>query len=110
MRQGISLGLYAAKCVRVSYEGLTYIRARILCEPMNAIRHIRKNVFGVTQHEFAAIAGVQQASVSRWENGGAPTLEEMQRIRAAASEPGRKLKRKWRDDLFFTVPTEGQAA
>lgn len=75
---------------------------------MNAIRYIRKNVFGVTQHEFAEIAGVQQASVSRWENGGAPTLEEMARIRDAAAN--RKLKRKWRDDLFFTVPEEGQAA
>lgn len=75
---------------------------------MNAIRYIRKNVFGVTQQEFAEIAGVQQSSVSRWESGGAPTLEEMARIRDAAGS--RKLKRKWRDDLFFTVPSEGQAA
>lgn len=77
---------------------------------MNAIRYIRKEVFGVTQQEFAGIAGVQQSSVSRWERGVAPTLEEMQRIRAAAAEPGRKLKRKWRDDMFFTAPTEEQAA
>lgn len=77
---------------------------------MNAIRYIRKEVFGVTQIEFAAIAGVQQSSVSRWESGVAPTLEDMQRIRAAAAEPGRKLKRKWRDELFFATPTQGEAA
>lgn len=76
---------------------------------MNAITHIRKNVFGLTQQEFARIAGVQQSMVSRWENGAsAPTLDEMHRIREAAA--GSKLKLKWRDDLFFTVPTEGQAA
>lgn len=75
---------------------------------MNAIRYIRKNVFGVTQQEFAEIAGVQQSSVSRWEAGGAPTLEEMTRIREAANS--RKLKLKWRDDLFFTTPTEERVA
>ncbi len=75
----------------------------------NAILYIRKNVFGLTQQEFAHIAGVQQSMVSRWENNSAaPSLDEMQRIREAAG--GRKLKRKWRDDLFFTAPTEGQAA
>lgn len=76
---------------------------------MNAITYIRKKVFALTQQEFARIAGVQQSMVSRWENGAsAPTLDEMNRIRAAAATC--KLKRKWRDDLFFTVPTEEQAA
>lgn len=76
---------------------------------MNAIYFIRKKVFGTTQQEFARIAGVQQSMVSRWENdAAAPTLDEMHRIREAAGT--RKLKRKWRDDLFFTVPEEGQAA
>ena len=75
---------------------------------MNAITHIRKKVFGVTQQEFASIAGVQQSMVSRWENGhAAPTLDEMQRIRDAAA--ARKLKSKWRDDLFFTAPATEQA-
>lgn len=74
--------------------------------PMNAIRNIRKNVFGVTQQEFAAIAGVHQSMVSRWEsNDAAPTLDEINRIRAAASN--RKLKQRWTDKLFFA---EGQAA
>lgn len=69
---------------------------------MNALQHIRKKVFGVTQQEFAAIAGVQQSTVSRWEKGvNAPTLDEMNRIRAAASS--RKLKAKWNDKLFFGV-------
>lgn len=81
-------------------------------KPMNAIHQVRKHVFGVTQQQFAEIAGVQQSMVSRWENGqSAPTLEEMNRIRAAAAI--RKLKRKWRDDLFFAetiAPAEGQAA
>lgn len=75
---------------------------------MNAITHIRKKVFRVTQQEFAAISGVQQSMVSRWENGhAAPTLDEMQRIREAAS--ARRIK--WSDKLFFEAPAaEGQAA
>ena len=76
---------------------------------MNALKHIRKNVFGLKQQEFAAIAGVQQSMVSRWENGhAAPTLEEMNRIRAAAAQ--RKLKAKWNDRLFFAEPQEATAA
>lgn len=81
----------------------------VAMKPMNAIHQIRKHVFGVTQQQFAEIAGVQQSMVSRWENNqAAPTLEEMNRIRVAASD--RKLKRKWRDDLFFAAPTQGEAA
>ncbi|GAA4108635.1 helix-turn-helix domain-containing protein [Aminobacter aganoensis] len=64
---------------------------------MSVIRHIRKTVFRLSQAEFAAIAGVTQATVSRWEKGGSPTLEEMQRIRDAAAE--RRIK--WSDKLFF---------
>ena len=76
---------------------------------MNAIRHIRKKVFGVTQQEFAVIAGVQQSTISRWENGeAAPTLDEMARIRESAGS--RKLKSKWDDRLFFTAPSEGERA
>lgn len=72
---------------------------------MNTILHIRKEVFAVRQQEFAAIAGVPQSRVSRWENGKSePSLEEMARIRAAAKV--RKLKRKWSDDLFFTAPEQ----
>jgi transcriptional regulator with XRE-family HTH domain len=67
---------------------------------MNAIHHIRCNVFGVTQKDFASFAGVQQSTVSRWENGTAvPSLAELQSIRKAAAK--RKLKAKWDDRLFF---------
>lgn len=68
--------------------------------PMNPLLNIRKNIFGVTQQEFAGIAGVQQSTVSRWESGDAvPSLAEMNRIRAGARQ--RKLKAKWDDRLFF---------
>lgn len=64
---------------------------------MSAIKAIRKQVFGVTQQEFAVIAGVKQSTVSRWEAGVAPTLNEMQTIRDAAAS--RNLP--WDDRWFF---------
>lgn len=64
---------------------------------MSTIRHIRRDIFNVTQSEFAALAGVTQATVSRWEDGGAPSLDEMQAIRAAAFERGIE----WNDIWFF---------
>jgi transcriptional regulator with XRE-family HTH domain len=67
---------------------------------MNALRYIRKHVFQVTQTEFADLAGVGQASVSRWENGVAPSLDEMQAIRRAAAARGLA----WDDRWFFEVP------
>lgn len=72
---------------------------------MSSIVHIRKNVFRVTQSEFAALAGVTQPTVSRWENGVAPSLEEMQSIRRAATDRGID----WDDRLFFEVPEEDAA-
>lgn len=76
---------------------------------MNALKHIRVNVFGLKQQEFAALAGVLQSRVSRWESGEAvPTLEEMHRIRTEARN--RKLKAKWSDQLFFAAPQEADAA
>lgn len=73
---------------------------------MNALKHIRKNVFKVTQAEFSVIAGVTQATVSRWENGVAPSLDEMKAIRDAAEV--RKIK--WNDRLFFEAPKSEVAA
>lgn len=73
---------------------------------MNAIRHIRKNVFQVSQADFAALAGVTQGSVSRWENGVAPSLAEMQAIREAAT----KRKIAWDDAWFFEAPRAEAAA
>lgn len=65
---------------------------------MNALEHIRRNVFKATQSEFAVIARVTQATVSRWENGGSPTLKEMHAIREAAFE---RCDLAWSDSLFF---------
>lgn len=64
------------------------------------MKHIRTKVFALTQAEFAALAGVTQASVSRWENGVAPSLDEMRRIRDEAE----KRNLEWDDRLFFEVP------
>jgi predicted transcriptional regulator len=85
----------------------------ILCEAMNALKHIRKSVFGITQQEFAVIAGVPQSQVSRWESGkAAPTLDEMNRIReeAAKRKQERRLKARWDDRLFFAEPQQMSAA
>ncbi|TIN80733.1 helix-turn-helix transcriptional regulator [Mesorhizobium sp.] len=73
---------------------------------MSAIRHIRREVFKVTQAEFAVLAGVTQASVSRWEAGGAPSLDEMQAIRKAAAD--RAIA--WNDAWFFEAPAQENAA
>lgn len=75
---------------------------------MNAIRHIRKNVFRINQAEFASLAGVTQATVSRWEAEGhvGPSLDELRRIRAAAVT--RKLD--WNDHWLFAAPAELSAA
>jgi len=77
---------------------------------MNAILHIRKNVFHLKQREFAEVVGVRQSTVSRWERGESfPSLNEMAMIRAAARESGRR----WQDRWFFDPPTpkrEGEAA
>ena len=73
---------------------------------MGTIEHIRKSVFGVTQADFGAIAGVTQATVSRWEKGeGAPSLDEMSRMRNEARARGID----WRDDWFFAEPLIDEA-
>jgi transcriptional regulator with XRE-family HTH domain len=69
---------------------------------MNAIRHIRTQVFKLTQSEFALVANVKQSTVSRWEAGVAPTLNEMQTIRDAARQKGVA----WDDAWFFDVPAQ----
>lgn len=68
---------------------------------MNAIIHIRKTVLNVTQGALANIAGVQQATVSRWESGdSSPDLDQLGKIRAALIERGIS----WNDEWFFVVP------
>lgn len=71
---------------------------------MNAIKHIRTNLFQCTQAEFAEFAKVRQSTVSRWEAGGAPTLAEMQAIREAAKARGIQ----WDDALFFDAPAAAE--
>lgn len=74
---------------------------------MNAVEHIRKRVFKLKQAPFAALAGVSQPTVSRWEEdslpGSQPSRDEMDRIRSAAHERGLP----WDDSWFFqTFPDE----
>lgn len=86
------------------------MRMRII-RPMNAVRYIRTKVFNVKQAPFAEIAGVSQATVSRWEGdeqtGSQPNRDEMERIRNAAFN--RNLP--WSDAWFFqTFPDERETA
>lgn len=69
---------------------------------MNQMRHIRKNVFRLKQADFAALAGVTQATVSRWESGEwEPTREQLALIRCEAV----KIGIAWDDALFFELPS-----
>ena len=68
---------------------------------MNSLRHIRKQVFGVTQMAFGGIVGVTQATVSKWEKGKLqPGLRELALIREAADAQGLP----WEDSWFFAPP------
>lgn len=78
---------------------------------MKPIRYIRKAVLGVSQGEFARIAGSTQTTVSRWERGELePSRSEMARIRDHAKATGKP----WDDAWFFEPPvppmTEAAAA
>lgn len=73
---------------------------------MEPIRHIRKQVLRQTQVEFAAVAGVSQATVSKWESGKcSPARDELKRIRSEAISRGIE----WDDGWLFDAP-EGAAA
>jgi len=70
-------------------------------DTMHPIEHIRKVILGVNQADFAAIAGVNQATVSRWEKGELePRREDLAKIRHAARERGLI----WDDSWFFEPP------
>ena len=70
---------------------------------MNTVKHIRTQVFKVSQAAFAEIAGANQSAVSRWEDDAKnfePSRDEMDRIRSAAITRGLA----WSDSLFFETP------
>lgn len=70
---------------------------------MSAIRHIRTDLFKVSQAAFAVIAGTNQSAVSRWENNSSePDRDELARIRAEALRRGLA----WDDRLFFEAPEQ----
>lgn len=74
---------------------------------MSQISLIRKSVFRVTQIEFAAIAGVPQSVISRWETGELhPRLPALERIRDEAQRRGLS----WDDSWFFEIADRGDAA
>jgi len=70
---------------------------------MNAIMHIRKNVFRVSQTEMADIAGVSQSTISKWEAGlQTPISDAFKSIRSEAIR--RAIP--WDDRWFFEAPVE----
>lgn len=73
---------------------------------MSIIQHIRKSVLGVSQKQFADIAGTTQGTVSRWETGEMnPDLAQLGKIRAYALDLGKE----WRDEWLFTAPSSDDA-
>lgn len=74
---------------------------------MNQILFLRTTVFRVKQAEFAKLARVGQATVSRWENGeSSPTLDNLRTIRAEAARRGIAWDHEW---LFSAAPAPTQA-
>ncbi|WP_425375534.1 helix-turn-helix domain-containing protein [Rhizobium azibense] len=71
---------------------------------MSTLKHIRKNVFRLRQDEFAQIAGVHQATVSKWEAEILyPDFKNLVSIRSEA----RSRDLDWNDAWFFEIPVEG---
>jgi transcriptional regulator with XRE-family HTH domain len=67
----------------------------------NALTHIRKTIFGLTQGQFAAALGRNQSTISRWERSElAPDLQDMKDIQRLAIERGIECP----ESLFFTDP------
>ena len=69
---------------------------------MTPLLFIRRDVFRASQAEMAAIVGVSQGTISKWEAGlHEPSRHELARIRAEAV----KRRIKWKDAWFFAPPT-----
>lgn len=72
---------------------------------MTPLRQIRKHVLGLNVQEMAAVVGVSQGTISKWENDQhGPSLDHLMLIRAHAARRGID----WSDGWFFgdPVPTE----
>ena len=70
---------------------------------MNQMLFIRTTVFQLKQAEFADMAKVGQATVSRWEHGeSSPSLKALQVIRAEAIRRGISWDDEW---LYSNAPT-----
>ena len=78
---------------------------------------LRVHVFRQTQRQFAAMAGVAQGTVSKWELPSdnplhsEPSLGELRRIRSEGIKRKRAGKRQkhflpWRDDWLFMNPQQ----
>ena len=71
---------------------------------MNQMTFIRTEVFKLKQAEFACLARVGQATVSRWENGESfPSLDDLQTIRSEAAKRGIEWDHEW---LFAETPAQ----
>ena len=56
-----------------------------MVQPMSQMKHIRENLFGMTQAQFAEAVGVHQSSVTRWDRGSMPRVEHLAKIIDAAA-------------------------
>lgn len=74
---------------------------------MDALTHIRKEVFGLSQAGMAAALAVNQSTVSRWERGeSAPRQEHLAAIRGLAKQRGVS----WDDSWLFESARTSEAA
>ncbi|WP_425292027.1 helix-turn-helix domain-containing protein [Brucella anthropi] len=74
---------------------------------MRQIFFLRHKIFKANQAEFARMAQVSQATVSRWENGeGSPSLENIIALRQAAARNGIAWDHEW----LFSAPSDEVSA
>ena len=69
--------------------------------------YIRKEIFGLSQIDFAKALTINQSTISRWEAGELkPSHDDMRAIRELATQ--RDIK--WDDKIFWSAPNTGEAA
>lgn len=79
---------------------LTKYTSAYMLRRMKVMKRVR-DILGVSQEQLAVIAGVSQATVSRWEAGlWEPNRDELERIRTYALSAGID----WEDSVFFQPP------